>query len=280
MSLMRLPRTILGEWISGTTIVALIIATCGCNGINLNPDNPGDAYGLLVNTDTSKDLIGGVRLRNGQSAYAFGTFNPDGSVGEVTAVTFENEHGQKATLYFESGRPVRGIGFDGSELLIRYDEVSAQFLRGQVTLNLASGETYEWDFDIDVQLTAAQVAATIEELTGIDITSDAPPEQPDLDDPADKGVRTAKSGHSDSGIALIVVVPILIAVSGFTIHLVTGQILENFVRTADAIAEAAVLAFLAPFIIMGNIMRLALGQPLVTITYDQGDPILNIPRPD
>ena len=278
MSLMRLPRTILGEWVSGTTIVALIIATCGCNGIS--PNNPGEAYGVLVNTDTSKDLIGGVRMRNGQSTYAFGTFNPDGSVGEVTAVRFENEHGQKATLYFESGRPVRGIGFDGSELLIRYDEVSALFLRGHVTLNLASGETYEWDFDIDVQLTAAQIDATIEELTGIDITSDAPPEQPNLSDPGDKSLRTAKAGRNDSGIVLVVVVPILIAVSGFTIHLVTGQILENFVRTADAIAEAAVLAFLTPFIIMGNIMRLALGQPLVTISYDQGDPVLNIPRPD
>src|SRR5687767_7139143 len=116
MSLMRTPFTIAGQWVSGTTVVALLIASTGCAGIDLpdgNGDGDSDVYGLIVNTDTSKDLIGGVRTRNSGSVFAFGRFNPNGSVAEVTSVVFENDSGKKATLYFKFGWPSRAVGFDG-----------------------------------------------------------------------------------------------------------------------------------------------------------------------
>lgn len=282
MSLMRMPFTIAGEWISGITVVAFFIAGTGCAGVDLpTGSGDGDGYGLIVNTDTSKDLIGGVRTRTSGSVFAFGRFNPNGSIAEVTSVVFENDAGQKATLYFKFGWPSRAVGFDGSVLTIDYDEVSAQRLSGQATFTPAGAAAQSWEFDIDLQQTAAQIADLVEDLTGIEITNQNPP-NPASSQPADgdKTMVANKGGRSDSSILVIVIVPIVLVLTGFAIHISLGQMLKSFVETADAVGEALMIAFLTPFILMGNLMRLALGQPLVTISYNQGDPTLYIPRPE
>jgi hypothetical protein len=282
MSLMRMPFTMAGEWISGITVVALIIAGTGCAGVDLpGGDGNTDKYGLIVNTDTSKDLIGGVRTRNSGSVFAFGRFNPNGSIAEVTSVVFENGAGKKATLFFKFGWPSRAVGFDGSVMTIDYEEVNAQRLSGTVTFTPVGGPTRSWEFVIDLQQTAAQIADLVVDLTGIEITNQNPP-NPSASQPADddKTVVADKSSRSDSSLLVVVVVPIVLVLTGFTIHLTLGQMLKSFVETADAVGEALMIAFLTPFILMGNLMRLALGQPLVTISYNQGDPTLYIPRPE
>ncbi len=272
MSAFRLPYSIAGQWVTGTTIVGLLILTSGCPSVSDITD--GSKYGVIVNTNLNKDLIGGVRLPNGQSVYAFGSFNENGEVGEITSAVFEDGNGKKFSLSFESGRPVRAVAPDGSRLEITYREVSETWLRGDLAFRPASGELYTMPFDIDLQKTAAEVASLVEQLTGIQITTDPPPPSS-----KDRGAARAASRSQRPSVEIIVV-PVVLAVTGFTITTVLGQALEDFARTADAIAEAAILTFLAPFIIMGNVMRLALGQPLVTIDYDRDGAILNIPRPE
>jgi len=283
MRLMRFPYTIAGQWVSGLTIVALIVATTGCNGFEwLGATSAGDnPFGVLVNTDTSKDLIGGVRLESGEAVYVYGTFNEDGTVKEITAAVIQNTEGEQASLTFESGRPKKGVAFDGSTLEMTYDEVSNERLSGQVVLVAAeSGVTQTIPFDIDLLKAAADLAQMVEDLTGIAITADAPP--------SDSAARQLKSVESVDGsskslqrtevsIVVIALVPIAFATAGFLLTSVMAQMMDAFVEAAETIARATVIAVFAPFIIMGNLMRLAVSQPILTIDVEIQGTALGIP---
>lgn len=275
MSLLRLPYTRFGQVISGLTLAGFLATTCGCGGISIGGDvDASEAYGVLINSDKSKDLIGGVRMRNGESAWVYGRFNDDGTIARVDATVFRNAQGQEATLRFGSGRPSVAVGFDGSRLDISYQEVSTVRLKGAATFTPANGTgPVTWAFDIDLQKTAAEIAQIVETLTGLQITTEPPP----ADGQAD-GSRANKSlsGRAELDIDILVLLaPATFAVTGFTIDLTLSQLLQSL----DAAGEAVVLTFLMPFIIMGNLMRLALGMPLVTIDFDSSGAVLNIPRP-
>ncbi len=277
MSWMRMPFTVAGQYVSATAMVAVFAAGCFELG-----GGAGDLFGTIVNTDTSKDLIGGVRLRSEEAAYAFGRFDSNGEVAEITSVVFRDGSGQTATLHLESGRPSRAIGFDGSRLQIIYHEVTTQRLRGQVIFTPAGGSAQTYDFDVDLQQTAQQVADLIEETLGIEITNQPPPDDTttarSTGAPADPREKTAVEG------VVVLAVPVILVVTGFTINLVLGQILKAMVDLADAIVKSFIVAALTPFVFMGNLLRLAAGQPLVTLEYNEesigdGDIVLTIPRP-
>lgn len=282
MSLMRMPWTIAGQWVTGVTLVAFFIA--GCEGLNITlppvdgDDKTGELFGVIVNSDPSTDLLGGVRMRSGEAVYAFGTFQPDGTVGEVTSAVYQNAAGQVARLFFESGRPVRAVGFDGTELIITYTTVTAQRLVGTATYTPAGGTPVSVSFDVDLQKMASEVAAQVQSLFGLAISTAAPPTLPDSTAARGTGGLRAKALAGEvevkSSVA-IVLVPVFIAITGFSIVLVVSQIAQAFVTAGNAV----VLAFLTPFILMGNLMRAALGQPLVTIDYDPLNPVINVPRP-
>ncbi|HOB75820.1 MAG TPA: hypothetical protein PKG54_14990 [Phycisphaerae bacterium] len=275
MSLMRMPWTIAGQWVTGITLVAFFIA--GCESI-LPPVDGGDdgdsLFGVIVNRDSSTDLLGGVRMRSGEAVYAFGTFNPDGTVGEVTSAAYQNAAGQVARLYFESGRPVQAVGFDGSTLTIAYTSVNLQRLAGTATYAPAGGAPVSVAFDVDLEKAAADVAAEVQELFGITTSSAAPP-PPSTGAEGGVKARTIEGDVQTKSAVAIVLVPVFIAITGFSIVLVVSQIAKAFV----AVGNVVVLAFLTPFILMGNLMRAALGLPLVTIDYDPLNPVINVPRP-
>jgi hypothetical protein len=280
MSLMRMPWTIPGQWVTGVTLVAFFIA--GCEGINLIPPPPdgndGDLFGAIVNRDASTDLLGGVRLPSGEAVYAFGTLNPNGTVGEVTSAVYQNADGQVAKLFFESGRPVQAVGFDGATLTISYTSVTPQRLAGTATYTPADGAPVLVNFDVDLEKAAADVAAEVQALFGIKTSADAPPPPPTGTESDGEGgvkARTIEGDVQTKSAVAIVLMPVFIAITGFSIVLVVSQIAKSFV----AVGNVVVLAFLTPFILMGNLMRAALGQPLVTIDYDPLNPVINVPRP-
>lgn len=279
MSLLKLPYTIAGQWVTGITLVAFFIA--GCEGVDvvlppLDGGGNGDLFGVIVNTDPTQDLIGGVRLRSGESVYSFGTWTPDGNIGEVNSVVYQNAAGQTATLYFEDGRPARAIGFDGSVLEITYTQANAQRLAGTATFTPADGSAPgSMAFDIDLQKTAAEIAALVEDLTGLQVSAQPPPEKPEITADPDTAKTVGAAVEVKSSVVLVLV-PVVLAVTGFTITLVMSQIMEGFVQAGNAL----VIAALSPIILMGNLMRAAMGLPLVTIDYGSGAPNINIPRPD
>ena len=283
MRLMRFPYTIAGQWVSGLTAVAFMIATTGCSNsqfpqITPAGDNP---FGVLVNTDTSKDLIGGVRLQSGEAVYVYGTFNQDGSIKQITAAVVENADGQQASLTFESGRPKKGVLFDGSTLEITYTQVSNERLSGQIVLVPAgTGATRTIPFDIDLLKAAADLAQLVEDLTGIQIPANG--------SPAGATARTAMTGdgpvpitkqthRTELPILLVALVPIAFATTGFLLTSVMAQIMEAFVQTADAVAQAIAMAILTPFIVMGALMQEATSQPILTIDIEIHGPRLHIP---
>jgi len=289
-----MPFTIAGQWVTGLTTVAFIIATTevltmtGCSGTSIDLSGGGssdgieDQFGVIVNTDPTKDLIGGVRMRDGQSVYAFGRFNPDGSVADVTSAVFQNADGQIAKLFLESGRPVRGVGFDGTTIEIAYTEVSTERLKGTATYLPAGESPATVDFDIDLQKTGADVAALVKDLTGLQISTDEPPAEPDPTASTIKAVAGVNARVADGGatarraVLALVLVPIFVAITGFAIVTAFSQIANAFM----AVGSAFMIAFMLPFIIMGNIMRAAVGMPLVEIQYDSQGPYLVIPRPE
>ncbi len=284
MSLMRMPFTIAGRWVTGLTLVAFVAATTGCGGITLPVIGDGGGgstndYGVIVNTDISQDLIGGVRMKSGEAVYAFGRFNADGTVAEVTSAVYQDAEGRVATLYLESGRPTRAVGFDGATVEISYTDVSAQRLAGTATYTPAGGAPASVDFDIDLQRTAAEVAAQVESLTGLQISTEAPPSEPSGAGVSDGGGTNARTAGAAAGVKShlvgLVLVPVFIAITGFAIVLAVSQIAQAFV----AVGNALVVVFLMPFIVMGNIMRAAVGMPLITIQYSPQTVNINIPRP-
>jgi hypothetical protein len=283
MSLMRVPFTLVGRGITGLTLLAFVVATTGCGGVTLPPTQNGGGdgsdglFGVIVNTDTTKDLLGGLRKSSGEAVYAFGRFNADGTVADVTSVVYQNADGQVARLFLESGRPVRAVGFDGATVEITYAEVSAQRLAGTATYTPADGSAATvTNFDIDLEVTAAEVAATVQDLTGLQISTDSPPSGADV--PSGQGAAAKTAGGAvgvKSHLITAVVVPIAIAVTGFAIVLAVSQIARAFV----AVGNAMVVVFLLPFIVMGNLMRSAVGQPPITIQYGAANVNINIPPP-
>jgi hypothetical protein len=268
MSLMQLPWSNCGRAITCVTLLAFSLTISGCVDPGGTSDG-SDGFGVLVNTDTSKSTIGGVRLKTGENVYLYGTFNSDGTVGEVTSALFQNADGQQLKLFFESGRPVQAVGFDGSKLDITYSEVSSTRLTGEAVFTPVDGSApTTFPFDIDLQKTAADLAASVQQLTGMQISADPPP--------ADPASTTSKPAVSQRGVQVLIV-PVFISLTGFAVVQVMAQIMSSVSQAVTGVGRAIVFAFMTPFILMGNIMRTALGQPLITVDLSAG--IINIPPP-
>lgn len=283
MQWMRAPLTIPGQFISATMMVSILAAGCPSDGLFAE-----DGFGTIINTDTSKDLVGGVRLKSGQAVYSYGSFLADGSVGEVTSIVFQDTSGGLATLYLESGRPSRLIAPDGTRMQIIYEEVSTQRLAGTISITPAGQSEQTYAFDVDLQKTAQDIATLVKNELGITITTETPPADSTSKAVADLGTPTpvAPSQKATSAVdrdVLVVVVPAVLVVTGFTLNLVMSQILSAMLRVADAVAKSFIVAILTPFIFMGNVMRFAIGQPLVEINYTpdliQNELEVVIPRP-
>ena len=281
MSLMRMPFTVLGQWVTGLTVVAFVIATTGCGGLTLptlgnGGSGSGGSFGTIVNTDITKDLIGGVRMSSGEAVYVFGQFNSDGTVADVTLAVYQNASGQEAKLFLESGRLTQVVGFDGSTVDFSYTEVSVQRIAGTATYTPVSGSPAAVNFDIDLQQTADQVAALVQNLTGMQISTDAPPSDQSAASAKTTGGISAKAEvRSEQAIIVVVLVPIFMAITGYAIVLAVSQIMETFVLAE----EELMIAVLTPFIVMGDLMRAAVGLPVITIQYGSPDVNFDIPRP-
>lgn len=284
-----LPYTIPGQWVTCLTIVSLIIAPFGCDTAQLLsglfPDTGGSSgsntnpYGLLINTDTSSNILGGVRLRDGRSVLVYGTFNSDGSIREVTGAAIRDASGQEAGISFENGRPKKGWAFDGSMIEFAYDEVSADRLKGSVKIYFADADTTETiPFDVDLLAAAAELEKIASELGGITIS--------EKDPPSEKTIQTAKAALGSDGLdktdrnqLAIILIPMfaaVYAVVGYVMVWVMVQVMQAVmtavVASVVAVTAAMVVAVFSPFIIMGEVLRLAAEQPVVQIGFGELEP--------
>ncbi len=272
MRLTKVPFTLAGEWIATLTAVCLIIAPTGCElaDIIIGPipgttDNP---FGFLINTETSGDTLGAVRLDDGRTAILYGTFNDDGTVRTVTGAAFRDQNGQTAGITFDDGRPKKGVGFDGSTIEFEYDEVSTQRLKGRVILTPADTGTPEIvDVDVDLEAAADQLAQLAADLASLTISEEEPP------------AGTAKTmvpsddkrSGQEVGFVLGMTLTIVSIVLGYVMVAVMVQAMQAAMLAAAAasiaVTQAVIVAVFSPFILMGDVMRLSADQTSISVAF-------------
>lgn len=293
MRISRMPYSIPGQLLTAPLAAVMILGSVGCNGLitNLPPGAAGSTFGLFLNTDTSSDVIGTVRLANGQSVFVFGSFEPDGRVREITGAVLRDDQGQEAEVTFENGLLKSAGSFDGSTLNLTYDEVSTQRLKGRADVFLAQvappDQNQTIDFDVDLQQAAADLAQSVADLTGLNVSEAEPPEdplattKPRQADPSPAGAN--KADQSAQVIIFAIFQASAFAAIGFVMVQVMARLVSVMVNLVVglvvAITRTIVLAVLTPFIIMGDILRVAIVQPIITIDFDLDLDILIPSRP-
>jgi len=254
MSTRQTLHTLRREWLVAICSYALLVAPFGCEFSSeiLNPGGTTDggsslttnSAGLFLNDDVDDDLMVAGRNADGDAFFVFGTRSANGGIGEVDAIVVETAGGERSLITFEFGRPVHLENSDGSYVHIRYDEVSAERLTATALVYDAVTQVTETvNADIDLQKAAADVAQTIENLTGIEVTL---PEEPDT--------STAKLQQRAVGPLLmaLAVVP-LVLLSQFMV-VIMGQVMEAIFVAVSAAVEAAVIAAFTPLFMFASLM--------------------------
>lgn len=286
MRIWKFPQSMPGHFVSAVTMSLLAMGPVACNSLNFSGipaafGVQGDPLGFLFNTDLGSDVLGGIRLEDGNEAFVYGKRNANGSFKEITGAVLRDADGNEASILFENGRPAKARGFDGSTVEITYEEVSPDRLKGHVDLFFADPAVAEEDrhqtlaFDVDLQEVAAELAERVAELLGLDI-SDAepaasPPGRPRLADPALAAM--GKDAPEAQFILGLIVLPYQFAfmTMGFLCIQVMTQVVAVIVGTlltlVATLTRAIVVAVFSPIIIMGEMMRMAVGFAAVTIDF-------------
>ena len=183
----------------------LLVGPAGCQTGLINIGTPGSSnpFGLLINTDLSSDLLGAVRLGNGDNVFLHGKFLESGLIERVDGASFRNAAGQVAKVELTNGLVSRATSFDGSTLSLTYDEFNAQRIRGRVDIVFAGIEgedgTQTIPFDIDLAQAVEDVTTELENILGIDLSELVPPANPlgkvRLPD-VDKDVKTSNPNQA------------------------------------------------------------------------------------
>lgn len=279
MHWMRMPYTANGKWFSGLTILAIIMSTTACDVTQIDdPADLADTFGLIVNSDTSSNLLGGLRQENGQSVYLYGQFADDGSIQEVEEIVYQDEDGKVSSLKFESGRPSRALMHDGSTIDITYEIVESDRLKGQVDIVVASnGQQYVAPFDIDLQATAAQLAQIVDDVTGGAIQVSSDENTTGAARPID-AASAGKQGKKQLGVVAVAVIAALVTATGFLITASMSQIMAQMSEFVSETIMGVMIVIFLPFIIMGEICRSAILRPQFTIDLEDQSIEVEIPH--
>ncbi|MBN2561040.1 MAG: hypothetical protein JXQ75_08930 [Phycisphaerae bacterium] len=297
MRLWNFPSSIPGVFVTGFAISIMAIGHAGCQNFTLlggpSYDAQGNPLGFLFNTDTSSDVLGGIRLANGQSVFVYGSFKEDGSISEVTGAAIRDVNGDEASVIFEDGRPVKARSFDGSTIDITYEEVTATRLKGHVDLYFADEQVAEderdqrIEFDVDLLEVAAEVAQRIWDLLGLEISTENPP------DDANGRMRLADGAMmpfgKDAPNAQFFLIPLVAPLQyacvtlGFLCVQVMVQLVAVLVSTVltlvVTLTQVILLAVFSPFFMMCEIMRSAfsLSTAAINFTIELTGPGVHIP---
>lgn len=252
MSTRKLVRQLVREWLVTLLALSLVIAPFGCQLQSIfdgGADNTGgntlDTHtaGMFLNEDTRDPLMVAGRNAAGDAFYVYGTRAVGGAVGEVESILIRTAAGQQALIVFELGRPVYLEGPDGSYARITYNEVSLQRLQATVVVYDAVTQTTETaEAEVDLQKSAAEVAALVESVTGRTL------EIPTA--PAD----TAKLSQRALGplLQVLLVVPIL-ALSHLMI-VIMGQLMTAVFAAVTVAFQAAVVAAFWPLFVFAALL--------------------------
>ncbi|RMF85207.1 MAG: hypothetical protein D6744_01830 [Planctomycetota bacterium] len=250
-------RRIRREWIGAIAAFSVFWAPlggCPRGGGAFNFDDlSGDvdlstAAGLFLNDGSGENVVAAARGASGDVFFAYGSRNDAGDIEQITALLARTADGRESFITFDDGRPVHAQGPDGSYAHVTYEEVSSTQLRGTVDFYNAQDDTTTSQIvDIDLQQTAAEIAAFIEQRTGesiattevIDATAKTTNRQQ---------VRITIFNPLFSGIVL----PLVAAVGAMTILL--GQIFVALYATLVAAVQAVLVAVFSPLFLIADLL--------------------------
>jgi hypothetical protein len=286
MRVTQLPFSIGGQFITAILGGILIIGGPGCQTVQLDGTGQGSVdltnpTGFLINTDASGKVLGGLRLADGNSAFAYGAFKPDGTIETLDAAVLRNAQGQEASANFGkySGKTLlkSAISFDGSRLDITYDVVTDTRLAGHVDMKFAAlDETHTIAFDVDLLEALAELARKIEELTGIKISTNPLPDDPEtgklIQSALDAGAFDKYGANSPAALSLFVFTfQYGFASCGFFLVKLMGRIMEAmihfYLNLVVAATRVMIIAFCTPFIILGEMMRVVFDHPVFVFNF-------------
>ena len=280
MRLWKIPYSIPGQLLTALLASILILGPAGCTTFTGNPaGDPNSPFGAFINADASSDILGSVRLPTGESVFVFGSFQPNGLIAEITGAVLVNDQGEQASVVFEGGRLAMAGSFDGSTAAFTYEEFTTERLRGTVDLFFASvpapDQNQMIEFDIDLNQAAADLAAMVQQSLGLEISDAEPPPdplaRPRLADAARAGLP--KDMQSAQLVFLFAQFHVsAFAALGFAMvrlvaHVVEA-VMELVVGLVRAITRAVVVAVMTPFILMGDVLRLTVNQPIIILNFD------------
>lgn len=266
----QIPFTRTGKLISMLSATSLLLSMISCGTQIGHTGDPAEFYGLLINSDPSSDLLGGIRLESGEAVSLYGRFNEDGSIQELEEVVYEDEVGQLTSLQFVSGRPSLALLPDGSRIEITYEEVTSTRLKGVVTLVVGpTSEVYEAPFDVDLELGLAQLAQMVEDLTGgsVDISEEfgAPSSTARLVGPETAGKDALVRQQLGLGHLMFAAI---VAGAGFVMVCSLAQMMDALAVAVQDSVRPVIIAVFLPLIIMGEVCRLAATQPWIAINVE------------
>ncbi|MBI4579773.1 MAG: hypothetical protein HY718_08730 [Planctomycetes bacterium] len=268
----RLPHTGLGNCVSGLMGLALVsgpLISVSCNGVGDFAGDPSRFLGLLVNTDVTSNFLGGIQLETGEKLSLFGRFKSTGEVDELQEVVYEDAEGRTSTLAFDGGLPSEAALHDGSTITITYEQADVNRLKGVVKVVVAGGgDSFQVPFDVDLGLALNQLGQMLSDLTGgaVQIAPDSGAVSPTARAVAPAADRAAKNSEvRQQDVIVPILVGLTVAATGFVVVSAMTQMLDAMRLAVEATTQAVVIAIFAPFIIIGEICRLAATRPLLTI---------------
>ena len=257
------------QWVAALASVSLIIAPFGCQTVQLvgGDATDGDSvFGLLVNTNTDSNVLGGVKLASGESVFVYGQFADDGSIEEIFGAVLRDSQGQEAVIVLEQGRPTVARGFDGSTIEFTYDQVSSERLTGHVDLYFAEDGARETIlFDVDLNATAEQLVQTVNDLTGVNLTqwwTDVSARTTSSTLPASEARRAL------AGVLQALLLGATFAFAGYAVLAVMTQVMEAVMLSVSVVAAAVIASVFLPFVLLGEILRTSGDLPASFIDFD------------
>lgn len=273
MPLLTLVRSLAREWLIALSAYALLVAPFGCELQSqiLNPGGDTTAGGTIdpglhINEDLSHPLIAAGRAASGDAFYIYGTRQASGSIGEVQSILIRTADGRESFIVFELGRPTYLQGADGSSITIDYTEVGATRLAATVDVyDAVSGTTETVTTDIDLQKTAQDVAATIADLSGLQI-----------DVPVATDVEGLKASARAFGPLMVGLVAASLVVVSQALIIILGQVMEAVYAAVSYAMQIAVMAAFMPIYWFASL----LGEVTVSIgAAPLVDVIIEVPTP-
>ena len=279
----RLPYSAPGQLLTSLLGALMILGPAGCTSFlsNFSPTTGGgDGFGILVNTKTSSNTLGALRLVTGESVFLFGSFDANGLIREISSALLVDEQGREAGVVFDNGLIKKATSYDGSTIDFTYDEVSTKRLTGHVDLFFAgvpeADQNQTVEFDVDLEQAAAELAALVQDLLGLDVSSEEPPENP-LAKGRRPDIAAADFGKDAASAQLIAIFFLEFHVTAFAFigfamvqvmaHVVKAM-MNLLVKIVPIITRTLIVAFTTPFIVMGDLLRVAVIQPRIAVDFD------------